>query len=307
MPDTRPRPGEKSPCLDPETVAALVDGRLSGDELAAAKAHLEACDDCAEFAAELTIAVDAAPAAPSAIPARVGPGPNRRWTWIGPALAAAAVIVLVVRLQPGWFFGGANGDPRLAALVAAAGTERSVEGRLTGGFPYGALRTPDRSGGRGENYRLMAAAGELQQAADRDPTPDNLHAWGIAQLALGDLDAGLDTLEAAALQGGMTARLAADLGAARLAVATSSDRQDLLPRALETLEEATTLDPGLVEAWFTKAIVREQLRLPAQAAEAWRRYLELDPSSAWSDEARRRLEALEKQSAAKRGSRQGNG
>jgi tetratricopeptide (TPR) repeat protein len=285
-------------CLDSETIAALVDGRLTGEALAAARAHLESCEDCSGLAAELLLAVghmnrgmDDEADEPSLMPLR--PSRWARWPTALAGLAAAAAVGLTGWLQPGWLFPGAGDDPRLEALVAAAGPERPIEGRLTGGFAYGALRAPERSGAPDRNLRLEAAAGELQEAADRDPSPANLHAWGVALVALGRAEEGLDVLEAAALQGGMTAPLAADLGAARLAAATAADRPDQITHALAALEEANALDPALPEPWFTKAIVLERLRVPAQAAAAWRRYLALDASSGWSDEARRRLASVE--------------
>ena len=60
-----------------------------------------------------------------------------------------------------------------------------------------------------------------------------------------------------------------------------------------SIEQALTLDPNLAETWFTKAIVLERLQIRQQAREAWTTYLQLDPDSGWSAEARRRLAALE--------------
>jgi tetratricopeptide (TPR) repeat protein len=71
------------------------------------------------------------------------------------------------------------------------------------------------------------------------------------------------------------------------------DAPEDLPRALEALEQALTLAPDLPEAWFTKAVVLERLQIRQQAREAWTRYLQLDPDSSWSAEARRRLAALD--------------
>lgn len=292
---------DRSACLEPETVAALVEGRLSEQEHDAARAHMAVCEHCTELLTEVVLSVQNS--AEAHTPARRRDrGPVRtsgRWRFTAAMLAAAAAIALVVALQPDWLVRWRGIDePRVEALVAAAGNERSIEGRLTGGFPYAPVRTPNRSGDPRDNLQLLAAAGEIQNAAERDASQVNLHAWGVAQVVIGRLDAAVETLESAALEGPMTARLAADLGAARLAAAVSSDRPDLLPQALESLEEATGFDPMLKEAWFTKALVLERLHLSAQAIAAWRRYLELDPSGGWSDEARARLRELERQARA---------
>ncbi len=88
-------------------------------------------------------------------------------TWrIAAGLAAAATIVLAVNV-----FGpfGANGDERaLTQLVAAVGTERTFDSRLTGGFAY----APVRGAVRGANdvnlspdVRIAIAEIEKQYAA----------------------------------------------------------------------------------------------------------------------------------------------
>ena len=233
----------------------------------------------------------------------------------GSLLAAAAVLALVARvwLRPDGAGraertdrrapshasrGPAPVDARLAGVVAALGDMRTVEGRLTGGFAYGRLRTPDRSGSATGNLALTAAAGELQKRANAEPTAANLHAWGVAQVLVGVYDSGVDTLESVWMQQ-KNARVAADLGAARLARAEASGTPEDLPRALEALEQALTIEPDLAEAWFSKAIVLERLQIRQQAREAWTRYLQLDPDSEWSAEARRRLTALDPPSSAR--------
>jgi CHAT domain-containing protein len=179
------------------------------------------------------------------------------------------------------------------ALAAALGTTRPIEGRLTGGFSYGEVRTPDRSVAPTDNLALIAAAGEIQKRADANPSAANLHAWGVAQLLVGRHDASVETLESVWTLQRHDPRVAADLGTARLARAAALDAAEDLPRALEATEQALTLDPNLAEAWFTKAIVLERLQMRQQARAAWTAYLQLDSDSAWSAEARRRLAALQ--------------
>ena len=88
----------------------------------------------------------------TALSARVIPFYKRRsvQAGIGALLATAAALLLVVRLQPAWWqqiAGGDDVDPRFAKLVAAVGEERYIEGRLTGGFKYGPLRSVTRGPG----------------------------------------------------------------------------------------------------------------------------------------------------------------
>ena len=307
------RPGV---CPDLGLIAAYVDGRLSASECDALHQHLAACDSCTELVAEvaaasessadLAAAADRSPFVRQA-PLRSAPAIVRRRAALlaGGVLASAAALALLA-----WFrlpsqdtltnpadAGIARANPNVATLVAALGRTRPVEGRLTGGFAYGEVRTPDRGAGATDNLALTAAAGELQKHADSSPTAANLHAWGVAQVLVGRYDAGVETLESVWMQQRQEPRVAADLGVARLARAAALDTPEDLPRALEALEQALTIDPDLREAWFTKAIVLERLHVRQQARDAWTRYLQLDPDSGWSSEARRRLAALDSSSS----------
>jgi CHAT domain-containing protein len=63
--------------------------------------------------------------------------------------------------------------------------------------------------------------------------------------------------------------------------------------SLEHLNRALELNGSLLEALFNRALLYEEMMLPQQAEEDWRKYLEKDPSSRWADEAKRRIEAIE--------------
>jgi hypothetical protein len=309
MPD--PKVKKLGACPDLNLIAAYVDGRLSESERDVLHRHLASCDVCTELVAEVVSAneMDLAPVAaqpePGDQPSSRPPLPffrrHRVGAVTGTLLAAAAALVVVVRVMPPQRSGETSSmspaarsgdvrppDPNVVALSAALGTTRPVEGRLTGGFSYGEVRTPDRS----LAPTLIAAAGDIQKRADANPSAANLHAWGVTQLLVGQHDASVETLESVWTQR-HNPRVAADLGTARLARAGALEAPEDLPRALEALEQALTLDPDLPEAWFTKAVVFERLQIRQQAREAWTRYLQLDPVSSWSAEARRRLAALD--------------
>src|SRR5260221_4505395 len=82
-----------------------------------------------------------------------------------------------------------------------------------------------------------------------------------------------------------------DLAAARHAL--SEKHPSELPEALADVEHALQIDPKLAEAHFNRALILERLGLRDQARKEWQRYLEIDPASAWSTEARAHLRALE--------------
>jgi tetratricopeptide (TPR) repeat protein len=214
-------------------------------------------------------------------------------------LATAAALVLVVRLQPAWWqqiAGRDDVDPRFAKLVAAVGEERYIEGRLTGGFKYGPLRSVTRGPADLSNrsLALLAAAGELQKAAHEDPTPENLHAWGIAQLLLDNqdsLDGSIRTLATAVSLSG-DAGIRSDLAAAYVQRFRATGEPRDIRDALQESERALAADPGLQPAAFNRALALELGGAAADAISAWQDYASQDQSGGWSAEASQRLKVL---------------
>ena len=124
-------------CPDLETLAAYLDGRLSARDRECVPKHVAACETCYFVFAE------AAQTHPVAEPkgktaGELGRGwmSNRRviWSCGAGALATAACISLMV--GAGWL---TSASSELRALVAAVGSDRTIEARLTGGFSYGPL------------------------------------------------------------------------------------------------------------------------------------------------------------------------
>jgi hypothetical protein len=297
-------------------------------ERAAVEAHVATCADCYEIMSEVlhvqeemsaerpgmdvTPDVSSTPAAwnPAREPRRDAPVPRpggetrvvrgvfgRRkavWSVVGGVLATAAALVLVVRLQPTWWTGGV--DPKLADLVEAVGEERTVEARLTGGFKYGPLRSPVRSGGRAgptDNWALLAAAGRIREEAEKDPTPENLHALGLAQVLAGQANEAIDTLSELAMRMPQSARLASDLAAAYIARAENYGAVEDNVKALQFAERATQLDPQMVEAWFNRALALKAIGSTEAVRAAWEDYLKHDSTSRWADEVRGRSRQLD--------------
>ena len=179
-------------------------------------------------------------------------------------------------------------SPELRALVAAVGSDRTIEARLTGGFAHGALRGPVRAGEPAAetvspDVRIAAATIEKRVAELR--SPQNLRALGIAELITGNYAQAVPILEEAADQPNPDAHALSDLAAAYLARATRADQSQDLAKALAVADRATTADPVLAEAWFNRACALEHLGLADQAVAAWREYLKVDSRSPWADEA----------------------
>ena len=215
----------------------------------------------------------------------------------GALLAAAASLALVVQLQPQWWqrLRGPQVDPRFAKLVEAVGEERYIEARLTGGFKYGPLRQVMRGSYNlpSQNLLLLAAAGELQVAARSGATAESLHANGVAQLLVGNLDDAVQQLERAVERSRTAdAQLYSDFAAALTVRAERQRVSEDWPRALAYAERALKADPTLGEAKFNVAVSLEGMGMLEAAAKQWRLVAESESHQAWASEASRREAAI---------------
>jgi tetratricopeptide (TPR) repeat protein len=213
------------------------------------------------------------------------------WPSAAAVLAAAAAIVLAVNLA---IFNRAADGPELQTLVAAVGTDRTIEPRVTGGFAYGPMRTV-RSGEAGDSslgpdIRIAVASIEKETADDRDA--EALHARGIAFLVTGDIERAIATLEAGALERPEDARILSDLAAAYLVRSERDNRPGDLSKAVASVNRAMASDHLLPEALFNRAYALQRLSLTDEARDAWRAYLRVDDQSGWAAEARAHLRAL---------------
>jgi CHAT domain-containing protein len=283
---------------DSEQLAAFFEGRLGGAERTWIEAHLADCDDCREWLAGVVqLARDYAAAMPqttrTSLSMRWIPTLGRRGAVVGGVLAMAASLVFVVRVAPTW--NPFRQPTPVEQLADALGTRRITEGRLTGGFEYGPVpspaRGPDATPGGAADYNLLALASQVQSRAAAEETAENVHALGIAHLAMGRYDDAVTAFERALTLGASPARRS-DLAAAYLTRGTNRDRPEDLPKALALAEQAIRADGDLQEAYFNRALALESLHLPGAAIDAWEAYVRKDPGSAWADEARRHLARL---------------
>jgi tetratricopeptide (TPR) repeat protein len=295
MPDIKAN-GPSSTHADDATIAAYVDGRLAPAERQQVEAHLAACDDCYELVSEVVLTEDgfrredesaqAAAVAELRPPSTAGgfAGRRRMLAAAGAFVAVAASILLLVF----------HDRSSLAPLVSIVGEERLTQARPTGGFKYGARRSPVRGSPSDQaSLELLAEVSRLRERAARTGAPADVHAWGVGQLLTGDTAGAVSTLKSARNSAPEVAAFEADLGAAHLTLFLERAQTSDGTKALEALDRATSLDPRLSEAWFNKALALEALKRASDAISTWNRYLELDPGSPWSDEARRRRDTLQ--------------
>lgn len=271
--------------LDPATLAALVDRTLDAAARAAADAHLAVCAECREVWVETSeLAAEGATAAPATARPR-----SRRWIYGGIGLAASLVIAAGLLMQ-------LRRDPieaSIAELVADVGTQRFTAGRLSPPFAWGEPPSAQRSGASTEPaLAVQRRAIELQQFAERTRTPAAWRAAGLGLLALGKTDDAVAALEHATRDdASVSSRV--DLSAAYLERWRLDGDTTEAVKALDQSRRALEREPGNAAAAFNHALALEALGMRRQAVEAWNRYLAIDDASAWADEARRHVAALE--------------
>ncbi len=166
--------------------------------------------------------------------------------------------------------------------LARPASFRCIEGRLTGGFPYAPYGS--RNGLSQPRDLRLAILRLSRQIAGTSPqaTADR----AVLLLIAGAPRQAVKLLEKAVAALPERAAFASDLAAAYLADARRNGDPYSRVKALEAAENAVTLDPGLPEARFNRALALASVSLPGQAAGAWKDYLALDRQTGWAKEAR---------------------
>lgn len=301
-------------CPTEETLAAFIDDRLDRDARQRVIEHMVNCGDCRDviltvpelLAAEETTGASTAPDRGGSI-TRFTP---RAMFNAAAVLAAAAVLIVVfgpmVRER---LFGRSRGtDVTVANLVRIVETEeryRSVDSRLTGGFPHKPTR-PAMRGGSSERrqWSLMAEAGRLEALVKVEPTRNNYRALATTYVLLGQFADAVNIYESLLMAGGGSPSIAEgidastdvpvliDLSAAYYGRAVATDKKLDLFGAVHAADRALTLEPESAEAIWNRAAALQALGMIDDARAAWTHYIEIDPRSAWTVEAGQRLRDL---------------
>lgn len=272
-------------CPSLETIGAFVDGRFKDHEREVIADHLASCETCYFVFSEAARARVAAQ--PQAEVVQFTP---RRMTWrIAAGLAAAATIVVAVNL---WGPFGANDDQNaLKMLVAAVGTTRTFDARLSGGFEYapvrGLVRGPNDAVTLSPDLRIAIAEIEKQHASQ--PVA------ATAAVVAGNPSRAIAILEEASRTNPRDARILNDLAAAYLVSADHNNSADDVSRALAIANRAIEIDPRMPEALFNRALALQAAGLRDEARAAWQAYLAVDDRSGWAEEARARSRILSNQ------------
>jgi hypothetical protein len=275
---------------DAERLAEYADDLLVGELRTEVEQHLADCAECRAAVIETTEFLHSTLATADATTNVIPFLSRRRLIGIAAGLAAAAALAFAVRVaQPEWMYGPRSDRPELQELIAAVANEptRLAEGRLSAGFKYAPPPVPKRGAGDGNVATgVRIAAAKLEQEARERPTPSARAALGVADLAVGDVDGAVRSLEFAAALEPSNARYQNDLAVAHIARARRRGAASDWADALEAAQRAVTANPALAEAWFNRALAIEGVRSPDEAKQAWKDYFDRDSSSDWARERR---------------------
>ncbi|HVG34293.1 MAG TPA: CHAT domain-containing protein [Pyrinomonadaceae bacterium] len=218
-------------------------------------------------------------------------------------VAVSVLIVLALGLGV-WraFIYQSDVSKGMLALKTAYREQRPTEARLTV-LDYAPLpQTRGAEQGKVDNQSRERAQRFLLDAVKDNPGANTYHALGLFYLTELKFDQAIEQFKKAIAINGNDAQLQSDLGAALL----EKGKLDRLNReegksleefaeSLEHLNRALALNDSLLEALFNRALCRQYMLLPQQAADDWRKYLEKDSQSPWADEARQNLKLIESQ------------
>jgi tetratricopeptide (TPR) repeat protein len=200
--------------------------------------------------------------------------------------------------------GSGNRDP----LVALSRVEitRTIEPRLSIPTAYRPCSAAIPTGGTVPRADCTAAGEDLapssavldvaQRASARiqaNADPDALHAAALIDLIWAGqgripLERSVSYLRTASRLASRESGVYADLAAALLVRAERHQTPRDLVEAIEMADVALELEPRNETARFNLALGLERLGLDGQAQSAWKAFLQLDSTSRWAEEARRR-------------------
>jgi CHAT domain-containing protein len=199
------------------------------------------------------------------------------WLVAGGALLGCSLTMLSLAGGP-VFFRKASAAT-MQSLVPELGPFRLIEGRLaqTGYAPFPTPLLP-------QDHLLIAKTVRRSGLQPRE--------LALYYLAAKNLSLAITSLEEALQKAPGDALLLSDLSSFYGERARVEGRPDDYVASLEMADRAVSAASDSMEATFNRALALEHLFLHEEASRAWIRYLQIDDSSPWAEEARMRLKKL---------------
>jgi tetratricopeptide (TPR) repeat protein len=269
--------GETGPdCIPTLEIGKLVAGLTNETEANEMLNHISSCSTCAWVLQQATAVLgDDEPSEPPVVV-------WRRFPWL-----VAACLALVI--SGGWLFWSKYQSTQPTVLIAKAyGELRPFEFRITGGDhrPYQAERAIRNSSANLARLEVLLADKLI------DP-PQEPYVRGVISLLSGDLDRSIAHLETAARQGPADYAAMVDLGVAYGVRAEVIAKKTDYAAALEWFTRAEHANPSLAQVYFNRALVFEKLSLLDDARRDWEKFVALEKSGPWVEEARKHLSGIE--------------
>jgi hypothetical protein len=233
-------------------------------------------------------------------------GAKSRSLWNWPAwfatprrLAFATLAFAILLALPAWWIRQRNQpvERAMVSLRKSWAVNRPLEPRITGEFPplpYERVRSAANLPAPAPTNKdqLLAAEAELKRAVADHGTPKARHALARLHLLKLELDQAEEQLQQVLIAEPNNAAAHVDMAALYYERGAADQSFPVLMRAAQESEKAVALAPKLPEAWFNLALIHERMLLMNEARKDWERYLELDATSKWAEEARVRLRKL---------------
>ncbi|HEY6229776.1 MAG TPA: hypothetical protein VIW64_00815 [Pyrinomonadaceae bacterium] len=219
-----------------------------------------------------------------------------------PMYAGAFAVFILAVLFSAIYLSRRNTPDELAELRSIYQQARPTETRISefGYAPLAQLRGAPETTPSGSLRRIENS---LLEKSEKNSNAQTHHALGVYYLTQLKYQDAIREFEIAAKASEGDAKIHNDLGAANFELAGTMPKEQRLEfwsRALEEFTRATEIDGNFLEALFNKALAQQQLGMRREAKESWTLYLQKDPSSPWAAEARKHLDAIEKEQSSAR-------
>jgi CHAT domain-containing protein len=213
--------------------------------------------------------------------------PRISFAMYGWAAAAAAVVVVGLGV---WWNTSRNTPEAAFRLIAEAYTEqRPFELRIDGAG-YAAYE-PKRGAAASPTLPLLEAQRLIAQKEHSGNTAW-LRAKARAELLEWHYGAAIDALREVQETEPDNPMVLGDLGIAYLQRAEIEMRPQDIAQAIGYLDKALITAPSDPVLHYNLALAYERQRTPGQAVEEWNRFLKVEPSGSWADDAREHLKKL---------------
>src|SRR5215213_6264476 len=226
-----------------------------------------------------------------------------KWIILSP-IPATAVLIIVISVIFIFWWNSSNPDidsrqRALNFLNRAYEPERPLESRISGldYAPFNKTRGNQDEAKVNWLERDQAQRISLDEVS-KNPTAENQHLLARVYLAGKEFDKALQLLQEAQKKSPQNPEILNDIGTIYFekskVAAKDEEKLTLVADAIANFDQALAIAPNLLPARFNKAVATE-VYLPNRAKQAWQEYLNLDKTSKWADEARKRQADLNKQ------------